>query len=209
MPITSSPERTLSPVRAAVLDAATTLLAQRGFGGLRMVDVAAEVGVSRQTVHNEFGNKQALVQAVALRTTAEFLDGVVQRLASTVDILDGIRAATVFIVEHAAENPIVASMLGGSGAEDLLPFVTTRGRPVLRACAEVAATHLLDRLPGLSRERADQLGEGLARLTISHLLLSTGDAQQAADSVLALIAPAIAAYSSTETVHTEPPGGMS
>lgn len=196
-------------MREAVLDAAAKLLAERGFGGLHMVDVATAVGVSRQTVHNEFGNKQSLVQAVALRTTAEFLDGVVRRLASSPEVLSGIRAATIFIIEHGAENPIVASMLGGEGAEDLLPFVTTRGRPVLTACAEVATAALLERLPGLDAARAAQLGEGMARLTISHLLLATGDADQAADAVVAFVAPALAAYSSTSEVHSGPSGGLS
>ena len=38
------------PVREALLDAAASLLVERGYRGLRMRDVAAAAGVSRQTV---------------------------------------------------------------------------------------------------------------------------------------------------------------
>lgn len=41
-----------------LLDAAYTALARRPWSAVRMVDVAASAGVSRQTLYNEFGSKE-------------------------------------------------------------------------------------------------------------------------------------------------------
>src|SRR5215472_12435867 len=106
-----------------------------------MADVAAAAGVSRQTVYNEFGNKTALVQAVALRTTAEFLEGIHRRFEAAPDLLSGIHRAVVYTIEHGRENTLVAAALGTQVGEDLLPLLTTRAEPVLTAATELAAAH--------------------------------------------------------------------
>lgn len=46
--------------RESLLDAAYTALARRSWSTVRMVDVAAAAGVSRQTLYNEFGSKEGL-----------------------------------------------------------------------------------------------------------------------------------------------------
>jgi AcrR family transcriptional regulator len=61
---------------AAILDAAIVLLGHRPEAG--MDDVAAAAGVARQTVYAHFGSRQALLDAVVERVTAEVtaaLDG--------------------------------------------------------------------------------------------------------------------------------------
>ena len=195
--ITTYSQRVRASLREELLDAATELLADHGYGRLRMVDVAGRVGVSRQTVYNEFGSKTALAQAVALRTASEFLDGIKQRLASTDDLVEGIRLAVIYTVEHARENRLAAAALGTGEGEDLLPLLTTRGEPVLRAATEVAATHYLERVPELDAASAGLLAETVVRLSLSHLVLPTHSAVEAAESVCAVIAPAIRHYSST------------
>ncbi|SFP46981.1 DNA-binding transcriptional regulator, AcrR family [Amycolatopsis arida] len=206
---TSFQQRARASLREELLDAATELLADHGYAGLRMADVAARVGVSRQTVYNEFGGKAALVQAVSLRTAAEFLDGVHQRLDDASDLVEGIRAAVRYTVEHARENRLVAAVLGTEAGADLLPLLTTRGEPILRAASEQAATRYRARLPVLDRKTADLLAETVVRLTLSHLLLRTHTAAEAADAVCAVIGPAIVHFASTpdsEVRGTEPTG---
>jgi AcrR family transcriptional regulator len=110
--VTSFTDRTKASLREALLDAAADLLPDRGHAGLRMADVAARAGVSRQTVYNEFGNKAALTQAVALRTASEFLDGIRQRFETADGLLAGIHHAVVYTIEHARENRLVAAALG-------------------------------------------------------------------------------------------------
>ncbi|MFF5989781.1 TetR/AcrR family transcriptional regulator [Prauserella flavalba] len=191
--VTSFTERTKASLREQLLDAATDLLPARGYAGLRMADVAARVGVSRQTVYNEFGGKAALVQAVALRTMAEFAEGIQRRLDAAADVLTGVHDATVFTIEHARRNRLVAAALGTEAGEDLLPYLTTRGEPILRAAGEVAVAYLRERLPGLSDP--DFVAETQIRLTLSYLVLPTHTAQEAAEGVRAVLAALI--HSST------------
>lgn len=179
-------------MREALLDAAAKLLAAHGYAGLRMADVAAAAGVSRQTVYNDFGTKSDLVQAVVLRTTSEFLDGVHRRLESAGDLLAGIRSAVIYTIEHARENALAASALGTQAGEDLLPLLTTRGEPVLTAATSMAAMHYREMVPGLDTDAAELLSETVVRLTLSHLVLQTHPATKAADMICAAVAPFLA-----------------
>ncbi|RSD19270.1 TetR/AcrR family transcriptional regulator [Amycolatopsis eburnea] len=189
--MTSFTDRTKASLREALLDAAADLLPDRGHAGLRMADVAAKAGVSRQTVYNEFGNKAALTQAVALRTAAEFLDGIRQRFETADGLLAGIHHAVVYTIEHARENRLVAAALGTEAGEDLLPLLTSRGEPILTAAADLAAEQYREFEPGLSAEAAALLAETVVRLSLSHLVLPTHSATEAADAVTAVLAPAI------------------
>ncbi|WP_027944298.1 TetR family transcriptional regulator [Amycolatopsis taiwanensis] len=185
-------ERTKASLREALLDAAANLLATHGYAGLRMADVAAAAGVSRQTVYNEFGTKTDLVQAVTLRTTSEFLDGIHRRLESAGDLLTGIRSAVIYTIRHARENTLVASALGTQAGEDLLPLLTTRGEPVLTAATSLAAMHYRELVPGLDADAAALLSETVVRLALSHLVLQTHTAAEAADMICAAVAPFLA-----------------
>lgn len=189
--MTSFTDRTKASLREALLDAAADLLPDRGHAGLRMADVAAKAGVSRQTVYNEFGNKAALTQAVALRTAAEFLDGIRQRFETADGLLASIHHAVVYTIEHARENRLVAAALGTEAGEDLLPLLTSRGEPILTAAADLAAEQYREFEPGLSAEAAALLAETVVRLSLSHLVLPTHSATEAADAVTAVLAPAI------------------
>jgi AcrR family transcriptional regulator len=189
--VTSFTDRTRASLREALLDAAGDLLPDRGYAALRMADVAAKAGVSRQTVYNEFGNKAALAQAVALRTAAEFLDGIRQRFETAGGLLAGIHRAVVYTIEHARENRLVAAALGTEAGEDLLPLLTTKGEPILTAAAELAAGQYRELEPDLTAESAALLAETVVRLSLSHLVLPTQSAAEAADSVTAVLAPAI------------------
>ncbi len=66
-----------------LLDAATE--AVRGglsWDRLRMADVARQAGVSRQTLYYEFGSRDALAQAVALREAQRYSDGASAAIAA-------------------------------------------------------------------------------------------------------------------------------
>ncbi|ONI78993.1 TetR family transcriptional regulator [Actinosynnema sp. ALI-1.44] len=188
-------ERVRLSLRETLLDAAAELLAQHGFAGLRMVDVATSAGVSRQTVYNEFGSKAALVDAVVLRTLSEFLDGTEALWRATTAVADSLRATVEYTVRHGRENRLVAAVLGGAQAEDLLPLLTTRAEPVFRHSIDQVSHHLTERIPALPPERAALLAESIVRLSISHMLLPGGTPGEAADAVCSVVLPAIEAHS--------------
>lgn len=194
--ITSFSERAKASLREALLDAATELLPERGYAALRMADVATRAGVSRQTVYNEFGNKAALVQAVVLRTTSEFLEGIRHRVKHSENLLAGIHQAVVYTIEHARQNRLAAAALGtrtpGTEAvEDLLPLLTTKGEPILTAATELAAEQYREFEPALSAASATLLAETVVRLSLSHLVMPSHTADEAAAAVVAVLAPAI------------------
>lgn len=140
-------------------------------------------------MYNEFGSKAALVQAVTLWTLAEFTEGIQQRLHSCDDVLSGVYAATAYTIEHAKENRLVAAALGTEECEDLLPLLTTRGEPILRAASDLAEAYLRERLPQL--REAGFIAETMTRLTLSYLLLPTCATTEAAADVRAVVASLI------------------
>ena len=77
--------------RAALLDEATTLFAERGYAGTSLEDVASASQVTRGAVYHHFASKQALFEAV--------LD------------LQEERATTEIVAAAAAANPWDAAML--------------------------------------------------------------------------------------------------
>jgi AcrR family transcriptional regulator len=185
--VTPFTERVRESLRTQLLDAAADLLADRGFRGLRMADVAAATGVSRQTVHNEFGTKEALVTAVAAHTLADFLEGVAQRFVEAADIATAIEAAVRHTLVHATENRLVNAILTGADAEDLLPLLTTKGQPVLLPAVDLLTQLWQSRAPELPEREIRLLAETGMRLTVSHLLTPTGTVDEAVATITALM----------------------
>jgi AcrR family transcriptional regulator len=58
--------------RQALVRAAFGCIAERGFEGLRLRDVAAEVGIDHSTLHHYFASKQDLVAGVVDYATRQF-----------------------------------------------------------------------------------------------------------------------------------------
>jgi AcrR family transcriptional regulator len=73
--------------RAALLDEATTLFAERGYAGTSLEDVASASQVTRGAVYHHFASKQALFEAVLDRQEARVTAEVVAA-ASTADPWD-------------------------------------------------------------------------------------------------------------------------
>jgi AcrR family transcriptional regulator len=57
---TIDPERT----RATILEAATSVLYERGLDGIGVAELCARIGVSKETIYRHFGTKDTLVEAV-------------------------------------------------------------------------------------------------------------------------------------------------
>jgi AcrR family transcriptional regulator len=70
--------RDAESARAAILDAAEQRLVSAGPGGIRLQDVAKDVGVSHPTVLHHFGSREALVKAVVERAVAGIHERLIQ-----------------------------------------------------------------------------------------------------------------------------------
>ncbi|MEV5593066.1 TetR/AcrR family transcriptional regulator [Streptomyces sp. NPDC052496] len=113
--------------RESLLDAAYAALAVRPWAGVRMVDVAAEAGVSRQTLYNEFGSKEGLARALIRRETEGYVAGVTRALAEPGpvpgaaggDVEARVVAAAAWTVRAARTNPLIRAALTGCWSERL------------------------------------------------------------------------------------------
>ncbi|MEU9571311.1 TetR/AcrR family transcriptional regulator [Streptomyces massasporeus] len=105
--------------RESLLDAAYAALVRRPWSAVRMVDVAAAAGVSRQTLYNEFGSKDGLARALVRREADGFLAGVDRALTGPSDPRDRLTATAEWTASAARENLLVRAMLTGCWSERL------------------------------------------------------------------------------------------
>src|SRR3954465_6111415 len=104
--------RTPTSTRDALLDAAYDAAVSGDWARTRMLDVANDAGVSRQTLYNEFGSKDALAQALAMREASRFIDAVDEALSGqhgTPAQAAGLAVETT--LRLAADNPLVKAVL--------------------------------------------------------------------------------------------------
>ncbi|MGH3376856.1 MAG: TetR family transcriptional regulator [Actinoallomurus sp.] len=158
-------------LRDDLLDAAGALIIERGFQRVRMQDVADAVGVSRQTVYNEFGDKWRLAQALTLRENDRYLDTVDEILNGHKDLYSAVAAAVAYTLSTAADDPLKKTILTGTGSEEMLPLMTTRAEPVLFEAKRRIIAHTLRQWPDLDIAEVTDLSDAIVRLTISHVVL--------------------------------------
>ncbi|MFO0710146.1 MAG: TetR/AcrR family transcriptional regulator [Sandaracinus sp.] len=73
--------RTAEDARSAILDAASRRIAEVGAAGLRLQDVAREVGVSHPTILHHFGSREGLVAAVVHRAVDALHGNLLEEIA--------------------------------------------------------------------------------------------------------------------------------
>lgn len=117
--------------RESLLDAAFEALARRPWAAVRMVDVAAAAGVSRQTLYNEFGSKEGLARALVRREADAYLAGVERALAVHGDVRDRLTATAEWTASAARENALLRAVLTGFWSERL-PAPTLSAVPAQR-----------------------------------------------------------------------------
>ncbi|MEU5111403.1 TetR/AcrR family transcriptional regulator [Streptomyces longwoodensis] len=118
--------------RESLLDAAFAALTRRPWSTVRMVDVAAAAGVSRQTLYNEFGSKDGLARALVRREADGYLAGVERALAVHGDARERLTATAEWTVTAAHDNALVRALLTGCWSERL-PTPALRPAPASAA----------------------------------------------------------------------------
>lgn len=174
-------------LRNRLLDAAADLIVRHGYRGLRMRDVADAVGVSRQTVYNEFGDKWGLARTLVLRDTERFLDGIDEALSRHDDLGTAVTEAVAYALDEAADDPLLKAALTGDGSEELLPLLTTRAEPQLFAARARLIAHLRRHWPGLPADDVAAVCDAAVRLTMSHMITPGEPAQIVAVRVARMV----------------------
>ena len=175
--------------RDALLDAAYDVVLAGNWQRARMVDVAADAGVSRQTLYNEFGSKDALAQALAERESQRFIEGT-NRFIDEVHPdrpVDAIAAATEWTIREASNNPLLKAVLTDD-THELLPFLTTRGEVVIGAARRNIESYWRSHWPEIPAADVELAAETVARLTISYLVLPSDGPDGSAEAIAARMA---------------------
>lgn len=146
--MTAAESREISPQRAAILDAAVTILRDQGAAALTVRAVAGAAGCSTTGVYTWFGGKHGLVEAI-------FRDGF-RRFGATVDVppdTDAVGHAAALASRYRAwalANPTHYSVMFGHAVRDYEPSEEARLEalatfgPLVRAMAALAAAEGLD-----------------------------------------------------------------
>ena len=180
-----------SRLRELALDAAREVVLDRGWSAVRMGQIATAIGMSRASVHAEFGTKDDLGEALVMRETAVFFEEMRERLDQHPGDLSGaISAAVEYILEATAGNPLLQTILTQSpvdGDTSLLPLLTTRGEPLMTQAVEMVRDWVSAQWPDLPAADVNLTADSVARLGISHILTPTASSANVAHD-LALLA---------------------
>lgn len=144
-------------VGTQILDAAYDLAVSRGWTKVTMAELATAAGVSRQSVYNEFGSREAVAVALVNREVGHFLRVVDACLRQADDPTRAVVAAAEAVFEMADENPLLRAVLTGDD-QSLVPLFSSD-----RVIA-VASEHVRAGLPGTD----DLTIDVIVRFVISH-----------------------------------------
>ena len=173
-------------LRESLILAARSLAVAHGWAEVRMAEVAKAAGVSRQTVYNEFVSRAGLAESLALREIEQFTAEVRKRLfAHGGDVRAAGHSAILHCLEEAVRNPLVHAILtsASGGADELLPFLTTRSGAVLTTAGAVIREWAQAHLPDVEPATVALAAESIVRLTVSHIVLPLASPAESADAL--------------------------
>lgn len=162
-------------VRAQVLDAAERCLRREGVRRTRMVDIAAEAGISRAWLYRQFPDKASVVQAVIVRNDEAFwaraderigqVEGLPAKVTEAI-LLSRSQQPSALLRQLAESDPGATETLFGGGLEDLMPGLGSFWHQHVAAAKERGEVR-----PDLDVERA---ADWLLRIVVSLVAIPGG-----------------------------------
>jgi AcrR family transcriptional regulator len=170
-----------------VMAAVDDLVRSRGWSATTMADVARAAGVSRQTVYNEFGSRQALVEAYITREIDAMLSDVDEAVRASADDANlALRTAFELFLKLASDEPVVQIIGSDAESGELVRLLTGVGQAL---AGDRVARLIPEVWPQVGEADARLLADSLVRLAISHALLPTQDPGVVAEQVGRMLAP--------------------
>jgi AcrR family transcriptional regulator len=177
-------------LRQTLFGAARDQLERRPWSQITMSDIAAAAGVSRQTLYNEFGNRNEFGLAFVINEGERFLDQVEAAVRRHLDDpRAAIEAALELFLRTAGEDPLIRILLSDDGTGGMLPFVTTQGMPVVAWATARLAAVIEEGWPRAREADVALLSESLVRLAISHITAPGTTPETTASAVADLLDP--------------------
>ena len=189
---TPYPEAARELLRQTLFDAARHHLESRPWAEVTMGDIAADAGVSRQTLYKEFGNKSEFAVNLTIHEGERFLTAVEDAVrAHTDNPRAAIRAALELFLRTAGEDQLIRILLSDDGSGGMLPFVTTQGMPVVLWATTRLSAVIEEGWPEAPKRDVKLLAEALVRLAISYITNPSETPDSTAASVADLLGPFI------------------
>jgi AcrR family transcriptional regulator len=127
--------RETDSIGETVLDAALAEFLAYGLRRTNVDVVARRAGVSRATLYRRFENKDALVQAVLVRESRRFFDGIVAAVDQLPTAQERLIEGFVVGFRYARRDPLLTRLLA-SDPEALLPYLTVNAGLVVAAARD-------------------------------------------------------------------------
>jgi len=184
------PEAARGLLRDTIIAAVDQLARSRGWAATTMSQVAETAGVSRQTVYNEFGSRQALVEAYVTREVEDLVSEVEDAVRANADD-PGVAVQVAFglFLKLASDEPVIRIIVADAEGGALMRLLTSLGSSV---ADDRIARLIVDVWPQVSQEDAELLADSLVRLAISHAISPTADPQTTTRNVTRVVRPLIA-----------------
>jgi len=175
-----------SSLRERIVVTATQLTVASGWSGVTMARLADAVGVSRQTIYNEVGDKSGLAEAMILGELARFLDSVNTAFdREPTDLVAAIRRAVRTVLEMSKGNDLLKAVVSASHGADteLLPLLTTHSD----ALVETAKAVVRDRVGAYGVDLTSTQLAGaidiIVRVVLSHVMQPSGTPEETSESL--------------------------
>jgi AcrR family transcriptional regulator len=139
-------------LRAALIDTAVDLIAERGIRGFSLAEASRRLGVTAAAPYSHFADRDELLKAVALRATGALAAMLAADMAGSDTPTDRLAAASRGYVRFASVNRPLFEVLFGAGLDKRQhPELDEAAQPVAEAfldparalCADAAAAEIL------------------------------------------------------------------
>ncbi len=172
--------------RERIIASARGMTVRVGWSAVSMGRLAADSGLSRQTVYNEFGSKSGLAEALVLTELALFLDVVEAAFrAEPGDLVAGVRGAVFGVLDLAERDELLRAVVSAShGANsDLLPLLTTRADTLLAVARDVLLRCLAAYDVPFDDAHLEMAVDVVVRTTLSHVMQPSSSPATTADDL--------------------------
>lgn len=136
--------------RSALLAAAASLFAERGFSRVSLEDLGAAVGISGPAVYRHFSSKQAVLAALLVEVSEGLVAGGSRVIASSPSSPAALQSLVAFHVDFALSNPDVI-VVQDRDLASLLPVDQALVRKLQRTYIDAWVGVLADVHPAESR----------------------------------------------------------
>ncbi len=173
-------------LQARIVSAASELTAESGWSAITMAKLAGRVGVSRQTVYNEIGTKNALAEAMILAELERFLTVVDTAFdAHPGDLVGAIEGAARAVLEMAQDNQLLHAVVSATHGADteLLPLLTTHSAVLLGSAKAVVRERVDGYDVDLHERHLDAAIDMVVRVVLSHIMQPSSTAADTAADI--------------------------